>query len=214
MMKCLVCFLLTGFLSLSGGSTYLFFPRGDFYYKSTDGLPFVRTSVDFYAYRIYDAQETHNPYITSVYDLNEIVRSYKYIGTNKNYSTMYSPLCSLGSLMDCLKQFQVYDKNTNLIGTIEGSFMTSSAAEFTFYDSERNEFAIATIDWSYSEMIVKGVNDEIFYHCSRVLDMDNWFISNCKNPLYFWEIEKISDDSFDERFLWLFMAFVSEVWWY
>lgn len=128
----------------------------------------------------------------------------------------------MGSLFDSLKKFAVYDHQSNLIGSVKGSYFTLSAAQFYFYDKGGEPFAIADLDRGWSTLTIRDMSGDTIYECekhfhSNVTRFTDWipYIGSESKPSnrYEWSIQYDESKKFDERFFWPFMAFIAQIWW-
>lgn len=164
-------------------------------------------SKNFYRFHIYHISENESfSKIAQINRSNGYTRSYSYLKNNVLLSRIWARFLSFGSLMDSLKVFDVYDQNKKIIGSIEGTWFTSSSGIFTFYDEFYFPFAEAQIEEEGFSLLVNGEEVARFTR-DLSLDSDSMIWS------YNWNIEMSEQDVVDERFLWPFTAFIAEVWW-
>lgn len=215
-MRCLL-FLLVACFSLDLSSLeYFFHPIGDFSYISYScGESFLKDFRFDHALITKVVSEEHQK-IGTIEKLNDWTRGYAWKQQDSILSTHRSFLLSCGSFVDSLKRYEVRDEEENLIGTIEGIWFTKDPAEFFFFDSDHKVFAKAVLNPTRFELIFKDPEGKSLVICRKTLHirpgMESTDCTSFKTPEYKWRIQ-MNDPSLDERFLWPFMAFISEVWW-
>ena len=133
--------------------------------------------------------------------LNTWTRGFKLVGNDGVGSSYHARLLSFGALFDSLKVFDVYDELDNWIGSAHGSLFTSNTAEFYLYDALGQTIARATLDSSWTKLIIYDPSDQALFVCHK---QGKYYPS--------WSIVEMDNVSFDKRFLWPFVAFIGEVW--
>jgi hypothetical protein len=143
----------------------------------------------------------------TVENLNEWTRSYAFKVNDKVQSTHRACLFSSGSLFDRLKTYEVYDENNQLIGSVEGSW--DVAACFFFYKENRELFAKATLDPTFSHLTITAPDGHVLITGEKTLRA---FWSHTYQPptVYYWTLTE--EEPCNPLFLWPFMGFLSEVW--
>lgn len=149
--------------------------------------------------------------IGTVEKLNGWTSAYNYKVNGSVLSTHRSRFLSYGIFFDYLKDYEVFDSDDTIIGYIEGNFEVDAAATFHFYDAHHTLFAKAHLNKSYFSLTVTSPDNRPLFSCEKTL-YANYYPSTLKKTEYYWTIKKISSDSFDMRFFWPFMAFLSDVW--
>jgi hypothetical protein len=190
---------------------YIFLPQGTFTYSSygLDGFSLKKGHI----YAVEKNQKLSK--IGTVENLNEwTTRAYAFKVGDLILSTHRASLLSYGSIFDCLKQYEIYDENNQVIGFIEGSWDSSAAAHFFFYKGDRELFAQAILDPSYSKLTISTPDGQVLItgeKTKNVSDYYSWFSSS--DEYYYWEFKKEKKELLNELFFWPFIAFLSEVWW-
>jgi len=144
--------------------------------------------------------------------LNERKRTYRYELEEKTESTS-SSFFPLGSVLDALKYYEVYDGQQNLIGHVEGKYIPAGMTEFIFFDQHNNQMGKAILNGACTELFITDQDEQVVFFCEKYQKTNNSF-SDTPELDYFWRIHQSENPSnFDHRFFWPFMAFVCEVWW-
>ncbi len=194
--------------------TYLFSPQGNFEFTSVNYGPYRLTGFKFTGATIYGIEEERYVHLGTIEKPFAWVRDYALKVGDEVMCAHYSPFFSYGTLLDSLKEYEIRDEENNVIGRIEGFFSTKVAAEFLFYNDQGDPFAKAVLNQSRSELTISTLDGQPLLTCTKILDVDyyyHYWSTSLKNT-YFWTIKKELGASFDTRFLWPFMAFVSEAW--
>jgi hypothetical protein len=193
-------------------SEYYVHPNGTFIYESRNFGPYYISEFQL------DSCEIYNNYIHGKIDkLNEWTQAYKFIINDEVISSHYSYLFSFGSLFDSCKYFDVYDNTNTFIGSIEGNFSVEASAEFLFYDKDHQLFAKAYINSSNPQITISSPEGQPLITGIKIFHDYGPFYNNPsfqRSPDYYWKIKMNDNGSLDPRFLWPFIGFISEVWWY
>lgn len=189
---------------------YCLYPKGTFRSVSTNYGPYELSNFTLESYTIYTTSGGKRVLSGAVEKLNEWTRAYVYKIGDRILSTHRASLFSAGSLLDCLKQYEVLDENNHLIGTVEGNYYTNAAAEFSFFNEQRELLARARLN-STKQLEIRSPNETLLVTCTKTLKSDGAWSPAYE---YFWTIQQEDNASFDPRFLWPFLGFIGEVWWY
>jgi hypothetical protein len=187
---------------------YLFFPQGWFGFKSY--ASYTPDSFTFKNGILYAIQGSHRIPAGSVEKLSAWTPGYVFKLDDLVLCTYHSPLFSVGTCFDYLKEYEIYDENNQVIGYIKGAWDADNAAHFFFYKEEQEPFAEAVLDLSRSNLRITTADDQTLITAVRYLNMKSYSIDN----EYYWKIKKEKGETFNTCFLWPFIAFLSAVWWY
>jgi len=164
------------------------------------------SSRDFTRFEIYQGSKK----IGSVEKPDTWTRWYSFSSDDETLATHQACLFTHGSLLDFLKEFDVCDDDGVYLGSIVGSWFTKDAAKFWFRNESGEYFAKASLSPDYSQLVIATPDNSPLYLSKKTFSFAH---TATDRPKYFWSVDKVSEDLFDERFLWPFMAFVAEVWW-
>lgn len=187
-------------------TTYKLFPEGTFYFESRNRGPYELSGFKLDFYRIYKETDLYG----RIEKLNEWTRSYMFKMGEEELSTHRAIFVSYGSLMDCMKEYEIRDERECLIGYIQGKYDTEALAEFLFFNAQHELCAYATVNHSDPHLSICSLDGQPFITGTRTLQ----FCSFYSNPTcsYYWIIKE-EEGSLDPRFLWPFIGFIGEVWW-
>jgi len=194
--------------------------EGSYVYRPSEFLSaWDLKTINFDSFQIRELSEISSKLHGTVEKLPEWSRAYQFKIGEEVLSTHYSSVFSWGSLHDSLKYYEIYDGQQNPIGHIEGKYDTDARAEFLFFNENNELFAKGVLSKSQLAVDINNINNTTIFKCQKhfktnVYDLFNPPVfTKCLNVEYFWTIKKLEDSDFDQRFLWPFIAFISEVWW-
>ena len=154
-------------------------------------------------YDIYSGDE----YITTVekdwFHLNTI---WSLCNEKGEYANGTARLLSLGSLLNCKREIDVYDYHKNHFGYIQGEFFTSASGKFVFYDQYQHPYAVAFIDQGKSSVNIMD------YHNQRV-PIAIFRRTHVPGGDYHWNVKVVREDMIDQRSLYVFSAFITDACW-
>lgn len=203
-MKMILC-LLTLFLSMKAfsQSEYIFHPEGHFTVTVTEAGPYYFTGFQLKNGKIYSVAENDAILYGTIEKILDAPGTYAFKVSSFPYS-------SVGTLLSCLENYQIFDERGLWIGQVKGNFSTDSTEPFLFFDGEGRLFARAFLDASHSKITLCSSEDQVLVVCSKTFKYPGF----TADPDYYWTIQAAGAAlPFDARYLWPFVALVSEVWW-
>lgn len=130
-----------------------------------------------------------------------IRKSYQYYSQQGQLiSTAELRLLSLGSMFTWAGALDIYDSNSNQIGTIEGSVLTLLPSKFCFYDADNSLIATAYMDMDCMGFTIVDPKDE----SRNIAFLDQIFVRGVTD---YWSINVVDQTAIDPIILYSFCAF-------
>lgn len=158
-----------------------------------------------------NGQFQHLGMIEKPASLHDPTLSYAMEVSSLGHAKAVSRLFSLGTLLSCKREFDVYDFQDEPIGYIGGHLFTSQAAKFALYSADGVRRATATLDKEWKTLTVVDAQDEelILATAEKV-----FIISVGKKIQYYWKVTLTDEDELlDPRLLWPLITFVADYYW-
>lgn len=190
---------------------YLFLPQGGFKTLSLGHMPPYLIQSDFESFAIYAVSDIGDIPQGTIEKPDRPTRSYALKIGDEVVSSHSASFFSSGIFFDSLKDYEVLDSEGRSLGRVEGKFSSRKAAEFFFYDAQNNKFATAQLANDHSQLIIHTPDREALIVCTKTFQYDPASLD--LYPIYYWTVRKPEEAPFDGRFLWPFLAFISEIWW-
>jgi hypothetical protein len=217
-MKKMVYFLtLIFFANCFANTEYFLIPSGSFTFVSENHGPYRLSSFNLKSYKIYTMGDINLILYGTIEKLNDWTRSYIFKAEDGEESTHRSSFLSFGSFLDCLKEFEIRDNRDIIIGYIKGNYFTKARAEFLFFNDKHELFAKANVNQSQPQLTIESPDEKILITGIKTLRNLTPYLEYIPPDYeYFWTIKKEDEDNvdFDPKFLWPFVGFIAEVWWY
>ena len=194
---------------------YILFPKGSLIFVSENHGPYRLSNFRLESYEIYTEAENDLVFYGIVEKWNEWTRTYTFKAKDGSLSTHRSSFFSYGTFLDRLKEFEIRDDENVLLGYIAGSYYTDAQAEFLFFNDQHELLAKANVHRSNPQLTIHSPDGQILITGIRTLrNLSSGPSYTPPDYEYFWTIKKEDNISFDSRFLWPFVGFIAEVWWY
>lgn len=204
-------------LQLHAETRCFLYPIGKIVSVSDNFGPYHLYSFDLDYYEVYKLCEgEHVPIYKIEKDSSQWTRNYTLKDQDTAIATHKACLFSTGSLMDCMKYFEVFAGDKKW-GHIKGKFWTNFEAEFTFYNEKNEIIATSCLSNRWNDLTILGADKEVILKAKKVLrpkDIKSLFAYYQPEYFYFWDVTILQDAGDLDRFIWPFLGFIAEVWWY
>lgn len=204
-------------LQLHAETRCFLYPIGKIVSVSDNFGPYHLYDLDLDYYEIYKVCDGEHKLIYKIEkDTSKRTRNYTLKDQNTDIANHSACLFSTGSLMDCMKYFEVVGGDKKL-GHIKGKFWTSFEADFTFYNEKNEILATSYLSNNWNDLTIIGAQGEVILKAKKVLrpkDLNSLWSYSKPEYFYFWDVTIFQESDDFDRFIWPFLGFIAEVWWY
>ncbi len=125
---------------------------------------------------------------------------------NGVYASGKARLLSMGSLLNSMKEIDIFDSTEVRLNYIQGDFSTTASGKYLFHDDSETPYAVAFIDQGKASVNI------VDYENQR-LPIAVFRRQYTPGGDYYWHVNVIKEGVIDRKTLYIFAAFITDACW-